>query len=71
MICTGSILALFEVPILIIGMLLGQYLATQYGFWFGLVSSLIFTIGGFDIFHRWFWGEWPFNLKRDGKLDES
>lgn len=69
--CTGSLMAAFEVSILIIGMLLGQYLGIQYGFWVGLISSLLFTIGGITIFHRWWWGQWPFIRKLANKNEDN
>ena len=69
MICTGAIMAIFQIPIIIIGMIIGQYLTPRYGFWVGLGFSLIFTWVGLIIFNRWFWKEWPFIHKGENKED--
>ena len=67
MICTGTILAMFEITILVLSIVLGLFVAENYGVWSGLLSSLFFMFSGLNVFHRWWWGEWPFNRKRNGK----
>jgi len=71
MICTGSIMASFQIPIIFIGLLIGSYITELYGPMLGIVSSLTFTIVGLTIFSRWYWGEWPFIRKLKPSEDDS
>jgi len=67
MICTGSIMAVFEIPILFLGILIGVIVGDNYGMLPGMIIGATLSIGGLMLFHKWWFGEWVFVRKAKQK----
>ena len=65
MICTGTILAMFEIPIVVISMVIGIFLADYLGVGniIGFLFAVCFMFIGIGIFRRWWFGKPPFDQK--------
>jgi len=64
MICTGSVMASFQIPIIILSQFIALYVAEKYGIASGFIAGLFSVLVGLAIFNMWWSGEWPFNRKR-------
>ncbi len=65
MMCTGSIMAAFQIPIIIVSMFISVYVAEQVGPVSGFIAGMVAVLVGLTIFDMWWSGE--FNRKLTNK----
>jgi len=65
MICTGSVMGSFQIPIIIISMFIALLVGENYGMASGFIAGLFSVLLGLYLFDSWWFGEWPFIRKRE------